>query len=212
MKLKTTLIIIAVIIAAAILIWFFAGKFSSCGKPDFPATLIIHDTTTIIRYEYKLSKDTVIKWFEKPIYVKVEPEKIFIQKVDTVFIERTKDMDVMLHVKKQKTDLWITAVNQNGRILKEYIYHNVGDDFTATSQFQNIFVKSKQFEWEGISPLVNYKWQFLNENWKHGRFETGLKTGVNYLERYSLNLSIKNPLTQLKDTELNLEASYNFLN
>ncbi len=171
--------------------------------------IAIHDTTTVIRYHDAVKMDTVIKWYERVIYKESKPTVIYEQKVDTVFIEQTKDYDLMLHVKKKGTDLWIYAINQNGQVLKEYVYHNVGDDFSAVSQPENIFVKSARFGWNGIAPLINYRWRFTDQRWNEGRFGIGVKTGINYLERLDLSLSIENPLTTLQDTELRLQLEYN---
>ncbi|MCX6165315.1 MAG: hypothetical protein NTU73_10750, partial [Ignavibacteriae bacterium] len=148
----------------------------------------IKDTNVLVRYENEIKRDTVIKWYENIIYKKSAPEKIFFQKIDTIFIEKTKDLDLMLQVKKEKKKLIIKAVNQNGKILKEYIYEDVNNDFTAVSQKENIFVKSKKFYWNKISPIFNVQWSMFND--KKPIFSFGLETGINYKEKIEMNSGI----------------------
>ena len=121
------------------------------GLTEYPETIVMHDTTTLIRYETKLQHDTVIKWYEKVIYKESKPTYIYYQTVDTVFLKSIKGYDFMLRVQKDGDKLYITAVNLDGHIIKEYIYDDVSDNFTAVSKDSAIYVKSKFFEYEGIS-------------------------------------------------------------
>ena len=90
------------------------------------------DTTTRTRYEKEIKKDTVIKWYDKIKWKQSPPEKIYYQKVDSVFQEKIKYKDLMLKVDKHGEDLKIFAINENDSIIKEY-YFKVNDDFIATS-------------------------------------------------------------------------------
>ena len=150
----------AILAAIVLILLIFATiKIFNCKplpNPDYPTTIVMHDTTTLIRYETKLQRDTIIKWYEKIIYKESKPTYIYYQKIDSIFIDKIKAYDFMLRVQKSGDKLFITAVNLDGHILKEYIYDNVSDNFTAVSKDSAIYVKSKIFEYEGISLAANY--------------------------------------------------------
>jgi hypothetical protein len=148
-------------------------------------TIIIKDTTILTRYEKELNKDTIIKWYKKVIYKKSEPDKIYLQKLDTIFIEKVKELDLMLQVKKENNKLIIKAINQNGKTLKEYIYDDVYNNFTAVSQKDNIYVNSKMFYWNRLNSIFNIQWSIFNEKKLNVNF--GLETGVNYKNKIDLN-------------------------
>jgi hypothetical protein len=157
-------------------------------ESDKSNTIIEKDTTILTRYEKELKKDTIIKWYEKVIYKKSEPEKIYLQKIDTLFIEKVKKLDLMLQVKKENNKLIIKAINQNGKTLKEYIYDDVYTNFTAVSQKDNIYVNSKMFYWNRINSILNLQWSIFNEKKLNVNF--GLETGVNYKNKIDLNTGI----------------------
>jgi hypothetical protein len=154
-------------------------------KPDNNHTSILKDTTIFSRYEQELKKDTVIKWYDKLIYQKSVPEKIYIQKTDTVFIETLKNMDLMLQVKKSNNKLIIRAVNQNGMTIKEYVYEDIYNDFIATSKRNDIFVKSKTFYWNGVNSIFNVQWSMFKDRKLNVNF--GLETGVDYKNTVDFN-------------------------
>jgi hypothetical protein len=158
-------------------------------KPGQDA-VVIHDTTIVTRYKNDLKNDTIVKWYEKIIYKKSEPEKILVQKIDTVFIENVKDLDVMLQIKKTKDILNIKAVNQNGKILKELDYKNVGNDFIATSVKNNVVLKSKKFYLDGLILYaeLNSKLKKIQNNCPDKKL--GLSTGINYLDKFNLLVGI----------------------
>lgn len=148
---------------------------------------VIPDTNITVRYEKEIKRDTIIKWYEKILYKKAEPEKIFYQKTDTVFVEDSKKLDLMLQVKKENGKLIIKAINQNGITIKEYIYEDVGKNFIAVSQKNNIYVKSKKFNWERINPVLDV--QCLLSNGKVN-YNLGVETGINYKEKAGINAGI----------------------
>ncbi|MFA5405655.1 MAG: hypothetical protein WC358_12045 [Ignavibacteria bacterium] len=150
--------------------------------------ITIKDTNLIVRYENEIKQDTVIKWYEKIIYVKSEPDKIYIQKTDTLFIERTKELDLILQIKKENRKLIIKAVNQNGNVLKEYVYEEIGKDFVAISQKNNIFVKTKNIYWNRINSIFNVQWSMFNE--KKINYNLGVETGISYKDKIDLSAGL----------------------
>lgn len=167
------------------------------------------DTNTVIRYETKVKHDTVVKWYENVVYKQSKPEIVYQQKVDTQFLETSKDLDVMLNVEKDGKDLKIYALNQNGKLLKEYIYHNIGNDFIATSTNNNIFIKSQLWYWNGINPLIKYTIPVHTDmKLNSGDINVGISTGINYNNTLYLSPAILYDVTN-KDVKLDFELNYN---
>jgi hypothetical protein len=152
-------------------------------------TIIKNDTTLLIRYEKEIRKDTVIKWYDKFLYKKSEPEIIYYQKTDTVFLEKVNTFDLMIEVKKKDNKLLIKAVNPEGKTLKEYIYENVFDNFSIVSQKNNIFVKSAKFRWNGISALLNVQYP-LFDKMKKPDYQPGIETGIIYRNKFGLSATL----------------------
>jgi hypothetical protein len=193
-----------VLVIIILLIIIFKQLFPEKGKEN---NLLIRDTNLLVRFEKEIKRDTVIKWYENIIYKKSEPEKIFFQKTDTVFIEKTKELDLMLQVKKENRKLIIKAVNQNGNTLKEYIYDDVSNEFTAVSQKDNIFVKSKNFQWNSISPIFNAQFPMYND--KEPIFSFGLETGISYKNKIEMNGGVMYSPTE-KELLLNTNVKIKF--
>lgn len=175
-----TLLILSVII---ILKQFFSSK------SNYGNTIFKNDTTLITRYENEIKKDTVIKWYEKLVYKKSEPGTIYFQKTDTVFIEKISTYDLMLRVKKHDNKLLIEAINPEGKILKEYVYEDVYDNFSIISRQNSVFVKSAKLKWNGVSPLLNVQFPAFGEN-KKPDYQPGIETGINYKNKLDLNASL----------------------
>lgn len=151
----------------------------------YPETLIVHDTTTLIRYQTELKRDTIVKWYEKIVYKEAKPEIIYQQKVDTLFLQSIKFKDVMLKVNKTNNKLIIYAVNENDSVIKEFIFDDIGNNFVASSEINNVFVKSQKFYWLGIEPYMNINASFsnpINENY----FNLGLRSGIDFKNKYFL--------------------------
>jgi hypothetical protein len=184
--LKKYAIWILVLIVIILLIIIFKRLFPC--KTNNRNTVFLQDTTILTRYEDELKKDTVIKWYEKISNKKSESEKIYFQRIDTVFIEKSKELDLMLQVKKENNKLIIKAINQNGKIIKEYIYDNVYKNFTAVSQKDNIYVNSKIFYWNRLNTILNAQWSMFNE--KRLDLNFGLETGINFKDKIDLNAGV----------------------
>ena len=75
--------------------------------------VIVIDTLVQERVITELSRDTVIKWYEKVVWKNVTPEKEVTQTADTVFVETVKYLDLMLKVDKKGDKVIIYAFNEN---------------------------------------------------------------------------------------------------
>jgi len=174
-------------------------------------TTVLYDTTVVTRYNTEVQRDTVVKWFQKVVYKEVKPKTIYVQNVDSNFVENAKEQDVMLRVEKENDQLKITALNPNGKTLKEYLYEDIGRDFIATSQKGNLFVKAKKFYWNGLNAQVSYEIPVQKGmDFKTGNYYLGLSTGINYLDRADLNLLSKWDY-QTKDLFVGVSINYKIL-
>lgn len=165
-----------------------------CDKQELKVQQIVYDTSVVTRYETKIKRDTVIKWYEKIIYKEVKPNTVFVQKVDTQFIEKTKSMDVMLNVNKKGRDLTIYALNQYGQLLKEYHY-TVGDDFTASSATNKLVVKTKKFYWTGLEASTEAyikPGELIHKDfYTKFNYRASVESGISYYDYLSLKLGIE---------------------
>lgn len=194
------------------LICLLIGIFATLhfGKSN-PTTTVLYDTTLVTRYETKLQTDTVVKWYQKIVYKKAEPEKILVQKVDSVFIDKIQEQDVMLQVEKKGDELKIIALNQFGKTLKEYTYKDIGRDFIASSINNNISVKAKKLYWNGLNTNIDYTIPVQNKlTLKDGQYQIGLSSGITYLDKTDLNLIGKYDLTS-KDIFVGLQLKVKLL-
>lgn len=182
---KLTWILIAIILILIAVLVFWKG----CDKEQEPGqTVYVHDTTVQVRYER--SVDTVKIPFYKKIYLKeVKADTIKYQTVDTVFIEQQKDKDLILGFEKTGTDLKIWALNINGRLLKEQMFTNVYGNFSAYSATNSVVVKSSLWYWNGIN--ASYTHVRPVSDLKLYRHNVDLTTGVNFINRYSLDAGME---------------------
>lgn len=137
------------------------------------------------------NSDTIIKFVEKIIYKQSEPKVVYIQKVDSVFIELMKDYDLITKViKKRNGDLTLFIYNQNGKELKRMEFENVGNSFQVTSQRNNVFVKSNLWDWNGIYFKSRLSAP-LNENWKNElMLDNGVYTGITFNNLIKLDIGV----------------------
>ena len=80
-KLSKILFTLSIVILSVSL--FIAYK----SKQGIRSTDVIPDTAVITRYEKIVARDTVVKFTDRLIYKYPKPEKIYIQKTDTVFLK-----------------------------------------------------------------------------------------------------------------------------
>lgn len=187
-------IVVSILITVALMKWLT--------RPD---TILVTDTLTVERYSEKVKHDTVIKWYEKVIYKEVEPEKIYVEKIDSVFIETIKYKDLILRVEKSRNKLSIFAVNLQDSLLKEYNFADVGQEWTATSVTGNVFLRSKRITWYGIEPYIFYSQNDLKD-WTLNKFGAGIRTGIVFNR---LKFTVGAEFSEDKG-KLKLESSYNF--
>ena len=161
-----------ILLILVLTIGFSLGYFLKSSRVERVITI---DTLVQTRVETEMIKDTVIKLVERVIYKNVTPEKEYTQRADTVFLTQTKYLDFMLKVRKRGDKLVIHALNKNDSLIKEYVYDNVSNDFTATSATGNIFVKSKNFDWNGIDLIVGTDMIYKKEPSYYGGLKTGIK-------------------------------------
>ncbi len=172
--LKNILLIILLIIITILLI------LSNDSEKNSSKTLIIHDTAIITRYEKEVKRDTIIKWFEKIKYLRNTPAEIHYQKSDSNIIEDLKAKDLIFKIDKKNDELIIKALNQKDEKIKEYRFDDAVRDFTLVSQNDNVFLKSKNYYFDGIEIGLGYSF------YKEKKFNLNITTGINWRERLYL--------------------------
>ncbi len=212
-----TSIWIARIIAVLVFIfcvWFFFLKDLSCGGSDYSSTsgttIYKYDTTVIERVVTKA--DTVIKWHEKIVYKKSEPVIVNFQKVDTVFINKAKKLDLVMKLEKKADQITAYTINMNDTLLKESIYVGIGRDFEIISQHGKLFVKSKRFYFSPFIFGYEHK-RKVNDIKNKFTHNVQLLTGFNYMEKFHFNAGLVYDLSKsegsiLDKTDLKAEFIY----
>jgi hypothetical protein len=114
------------------------------GKGSHPID-IIHDTAVITRYEKTIARDTIIKFTDRFIYRYPEPEKIYVQKTDTVFLSKLMNYDLPLRIEKNNSGLKVNTLNFRDSTFREYLFKNTAGDFTLTSAENRLLLKIKNF-------------------------------------------------------------------
>ena len=149
-------------------------------RSDEPDTEILHDTTILTRYEKELTRDTVIKWYEKIKYIRNKPEKVYYQNTDSNEVNSFRDKDIIFKVDKEKDELIIKTLNEKDMKIKEYRFEGTGRDFILVSQKDNLYLKSKLFYFNGIDVNINYN--VFNEK----KYYVSVSSGINWRERIFL--------------------------
>ena len=173
-NLKYILIIILLIIITILLI------LSDNSGKDSSDTLIIHDTAIIKRYENEINRDAIIKWFEKIKYLRNTPAEIHYQKSDSNIIEDLKAKDLIFKIDKKDDELIIKTMNQKDEKIKEYRFDDAVRDFTLISQNDNVFLKSKNYYFDGIEVGIGYSF------YKEKELNVNISSGINWRERLYL--------------------------
>jgi hypothetical protein len=187
-----------------LVIGFFLGLFAMKTHPN-NATVGILQNRDSIGFEQVMA-DTVMKFIETIVYKQSEPKITYIQKIDSIFIEKMKSYNLITKViKKRNGDMTLFIYNQNDSLLKRIEFENVGQSFEITSQKNNVFVKSNLWDWNGIyfkSRLATP----MNENWKKcALLDNGIYTGINFNNSIDLNIGIG----YNKETKFNLNLETN---
>lgn len=198
-------VVLTIIIFAIVIM-----KLRACKSDDVQptSTIYIHDTTVVERYKESVKKDTVIRWFEKIIYKKSEPEKVYYTKTDSLFIREVEKLDVMLSVEKKSRGLFIYAFNERDTLAKQYVFTDVGREFTVIAQSGKLFVKSKKFYWDGVSFLAgaNVAPDGISKL-KNYNPTVGLRTGISYLDKFGIEFGTN---YEFKSNQLSLTMNLKF--
>lgn len=191
-----------IIIFLAVLLIGVVIYFMTCNSP-IERAYEIPDSNVVNNYVETIKHDTIVKWYENRKEAK--PEVIYAQNVDSIFIASTDDKDVMLSVDKKGNKLHIFALNRAGKILKESFY-TVGNDFTATSAFNRVFVKTKMFYWTGIEVSAESYLPINNLGVSNLKYQGSIESGVSYMDK----LSLKAGLEYNGEINAKLKLSYHF--
>ncbi|MDD5360913.1 MAG: hypothetical protein PHN88_02180 [Ignavibacteria bacterium] len=139
----------------------------------------IGDTNILRKYESEISHDTVFRFIDKLANNHLTPQKIYVQKTDTVFIEKITKYDLPIRLEKSGRNLNVKTVNIFDTIVSEYKFDNLGNDFTLVPVKENIIIKSRNFNF--CRPDVSiklYPQQKLKFN-----YEIISETGVSYKDK-----------------------------
>lgn len=201
------------IIVVLLVVVFLVTKFAGCNSngENSSKTIIIHDTLVVDRYNENVRVDTVVRWYEKPVYKQVQPDVIYTQKVDTVFKLHVDSLEVMLRLEKKGDEIIVTAYDKLGSKLDEIHYKGIGRDFIATSQPHGVFIKAKKFYSSGFRLFGNYQLPVNSalrwDSWSAGTYEFGAKDGLSYLDKINGNIFGKYR-SETKDAVIGLEMEW----
>jgi len=173
------LIIFVLVILSIVMVYFLLIKDNNKSY-----TAYIADTNIISKYNNEIKRDTVYKIIDRIVTKKEKPEKIYIQKIDTLFIEKIKNYDLPLRIEKSNSQLKIQSVNINDSLLKEYIYKDVTKDFVLTSVKNNLQLKTQNFYFYKPEIGINYQYNLNN---KKSNYSLSIESGISYRERITLN-------------------------
>jgi len=173
------LIIFVLVILSIVMVYFLLIKDNNKSY-----TAYIADTNIISKYNNEIKRDTVYKIIDRIVTKKEKPEKIYIQKIDTLFIEKIKNYDLPLRIEKSNSQLKIQSVNINDSLLKEYIYKDVTKDFILTSVKNNLQLKTQNFYFYKPEIGINYQYNLNN---KKSNYSLSIESGISYRERITLN-------------------------
>jgi hypothetical protein len=178
------------LVSGAILVLLVAAVFYFVKNNKSDEAIFIPDTNIIVRYEKELKRDTVYKFTDKVVYKKSEPEKIYIQRADTVFINRINSFDLPIRIEKRGDVLNVKAVNIKDSVLKEYVFRDMSRDFVLNSVNRNLLLKSKNYYFE--KPLFSFSLNYpLSEKSTYPEYTLGLESGLSYREKMFLTAGIK---------------------
>lgn len=168
--------------------------------PPAPAPVFINPNLET-QLNQETARDTVIKWYERIIYKQSDPEIIYVQKIkrdtihrtDSILITRYRSYDLITKLDKKDNSIIVKTYNDRDSLLKEYTFTNVYNDFTITSQTNNLFVKSNKFQWDGINGFMSAE---AKDNQTKGKpilynldYRVGLSTGYTFQNKYSASAS-----------------------
>ena len=168
--------------------------------PSAPAPVYLNPNLETQR-EREVQRDTVIKWYEKIIYKQSEPEIVYVQKIkrdtihrtDSILITRYRSFDLITKLDKSGNNLIVKTYNDRDSLLKEYTFSDVYNDFTITSQTNNLFVKTNKLQWDGLSGFISAEAKEKSTTGKpvllNLDYRVGLSTGYTFQNKLSASAS-----------------------
>ncbi len=131
-----------------------------------------------------------INYTDKIVYRKSEPEKIYLQRVDTVFINRINSFDLPVRIEKSGDEMNVKAVNIKDSVLKEYVFRNISRDFVLSPVNRNLTLKTKNYYFE--KPLVSISSNYpLSDRSTYPEYTLGIESGLSYREKIFFTAGIK---------------------
>jgi len=134
------------VVVTLLAVWAFAS-----GCPS--KTLVLTHTDTLIKIVPKLEIDTVLKWKEKIVYKEAKPDTIVLYKdsirPDTIW---GRWPEAIINLEKRGNRLTLSSLTpadtwNSTALVKDYIYNNVGNNFSIATKGQGFFVKTVHPFW-----------------------------------------------------------------
>jgi hypothetical protein len=180
-----------------------------------PAVIYVHDTNIVNHYDTLFKEIKVPAFIDRIIYKYSDPVIVREQKVDTVFLERIKYLDLMLTLKKAKDKVSIIAVNEKGKVIKEYEFEGIGNNFTAVSDSGNILMRSCNMEWNGVSWFANMTSNFNKDSIRTPNLQMGFETGVTFFNKIKIDPGIiydfRGNKFDLNNFKINIKTTLNLI-
>jgi hypothetical protein len=142
--------------------------------------IIAVDTNIVKRYNSEIGRDTVFRFIDRLVNNQLTPQKIFIQKTDTVLIEKISKYDLPVRLEKYGSDLNLKTVNIFDTTVKEYKFNNLGNDFTLVPVKDNIIIKSKNYYL--YKPDISFRITYPQQKFKFS-YEIFSETGMSYKDK-----------------------------
>lgn len=167
-----------------------------------------HDTLVLERYTQRI--DTINNNIIKNLWShQSEPEIVYQEKITYRDIEKFMTYDLSLGFEKSGSTLRIWAVNMNDSLIKEQIFEDVYNNFTAWSGTDRITVKSNRFRLSANvyvdSRLAVNK--INKEFYNDLNYTAGIEGVISYKEKIDLKLGAEYNFRN-KDTQLKLGIGY----
>jgi hypothetical protein len=192
---KNILIIIVGIVLGAVL-YYFVTNFFGCNQSIRGANRV-PDPDVVYRYLTELEEDTTKAWWNFR-WNKPTPEIIYETKVDSQFYEVIKYHPVILKGRKEGDRFKVFALSHDS-LLQEFVFKDVGRDFTFASKPHGVSIKSKRIYFNSPYIEINQTQPlFIGTKLKDGGL--GISTGmdVSYMDKVTLGVEL-NYQSKLED-------------
>lgn len=173
--------ILTVLLAASVIPLMY---YLTRGKKEYAGYSVLNDTSLVSRYEREIKRDTVYRFIDRIVYRNAKPDVVYVQKTDTIFNEKISGYDLPLKLEKSGSELILKAVNFKDSVLKEYVYRNVGKDFSVSSARNGFNIRSKNFSLD--EPEISFKAAYLPGE-KTTCYELSGEAGFSFRDKVSLH-------------------------